>query len=58
MVGMDYHLETLKSLIEIESNGVRIIGIYELGGVGKPQSPKLYTITSSISLRVASSLKM
>ena len=32
---MNFHLEELKSLIKLESNDVRMIGIYGLGGIGK-----------------------
>ncbi|KAJ9684941.1 hypothetical protein PVL29_017097 [Vitis rotundifolia] len=35
IVGMNFRLEKLKSLIKIESNDVRMIGIYGLGGIGK-----------------------
>ncbi|XP_034680298.1 disease resistance protein RPV1-like [Vitis riparia] len=35
IVGMNFHLEELKSLIKLESNEVRMIGIYGLGGIGK-----------------------
>ena len=32
---MDYHLEQLKALINIELNEVCFIGIYGIGGIGK-----------------------
>ena len=35
IVGMDYHLEQLKALINIELNDVCMIGIYGIGGIGK-----------------------
>ncbi|XP_034675171.1 disease resistance protein RPV1-like [Vitis riparia] len=41
MVGMNFHLEKLKSLIKIESNDVRMIGIYGLGGIGKTTISKV-----------------
>ena len=41
MVGMNFHLEKLKSLINIESNDVRMIGIYGLGGIGKTTISKV-----------------
>ena len=41
MVGMDSHLEELRSLIKIESNDVRMIGIYGLGGIGKTTISKV-----------------
>eukprot|EP00261_Vitis_vinifera_P030546 XP_019071789.1 PREDICTED: TMV resistance protein N-like isoform X3 [Vitis vinifera] len=34
MVGMDAHLEELKSLINIGLNDIRMVGIYGLGGIG------------------------
>ena len=41
MVGMDSHLEELRSLIKIESNDVRLIGIHGLGGIGKTTVSKV-----------------
>ncbi|KAJ9707494.1 hypothetical protein PVL29_002497 [Vitis rotundifolia] len=35
IVGMDFHLEKLKSLMNIELNEVRVVGIYGIGGIGK-----------------------
>ena len=35
IVGMKLRLEKLKSLIQVESNDVRIVGIYGIGGIGK-----------------------
>ena len=35
IVEMDFHLENLKSLIDIELNEVRVVGIYGVGGIGK-----------------------
>ncbi|RVW19363.1 TMV resistance protein N [Vitis vinifera] len=32
---MDFHLEKLKSLMNIELNEVRVVGIYGIGGIGK-----------------------
>ena len=41
MVGMDSHLEELRSLLKIESNDVRMIGIHGLGGIGKTTVSKV-----------------
>ena len=41
IVGMNCHLEDLKSLIKIESNDVHMIGIYGLGGIGKTAIAKV-----------------
>nr|XP_016506384.1 PREDICTED: TMV resistance protein N [Nicotiana tabacum] len=35
IVGIDTHLEKIESLLEIGINGVRIMGIWGMGGVGK-----------------------
>ena len=35
IVGMDSRLEKLISLLKIESNDVRMVGVYGLGGIGK-----------------------
>ncbi|KAH0714099.1 hypothetical protein KY284_007004 [Solanum tuberosum] len=35
IVGIDIHLEKVKSLLEMETNDVRILGIWGMGGVGK-----------------------
>ncbi|KAH0657736.1 hypothetical protein KY289_026484 [Solanum tuberosum] len=35
IVGIDTHLEKVTSLIEMETNDVRIVGIWGMGGVGK-----------------------
>ena len=34
-VGINSRVEKIKSLLDIESNDVRMVGIYGLGGVGK-----------------------
>ena len=41
IVGMNSHLEYLKSLINLKSNDVRMIGIYGLGGIGKTTISKV-----------------
>ena len=35
IVGMDFHLDKLKSLINNKLNEVCMIGIYGIGGIGK-----------------------
>ncbi|KAK3231787.1 hypothetical protein Dsin_003668 [Dipteronia sinensis] len=35
VVGMDYHWEKMKALLEVESDDVRFIGICGMGGIGK-----------------------
>ncbi|KAL3337437.1 hypothetical protein AABB24_029875 [Solanum stoloniferum] len=35
IVGINAHLEKLKSLLQIEINDVRIVGIWGIGGIGK-----------------------
>ena len=35
IVGMDSRLETLISSLNIHLNGVRMVGVYGLGGIGK-----------------------
>ena len=41
IVGMNSRLEYLMSLIDLESNDVRMIGIYGLGGIGKTTISKV-----------------
>ena len=36
IVGMDSRLDTLISSLNIHLNGVRMVGVYRLGGIGKP----------------------
>ncbi|XP_034679883.1 disease resistance protein RUN1-like [Vitis riparia] len=40
IIGMNLRLEKLKSLIEVESNDVRMVGIYGFGGIGKTTMSK------------------
>ena len=35
IVGMNLHLEKLKSLIKVESNDICMVGIFGIGGIGK-----------------------
>ena len=47
IVGMNLHLDKLKSLINMELNEVRMIGIYGIGGIGKTTIAK--AICNSLS---------
>ena len=49
IVGMDFHLDKLNSLINNKSNEVRMIGIYGIGGIGKTTIAK--AICNSISYK-------
>ena len=35
IVGMDFHLEQLKSMMKTERDDVNMVGIYGIGGIGK-----------------------
>ena len=42
IIGMDFHLEKLKSLMNIELNAVCVLGIYGIGGIGKTTTAKAF----------------
>ena len=46
IIGMNLLLEKLKSLIEVESNDVRMVGIYGIGGIGKTTMSKAIIMKS------------
>ncbi|KAK4707669.1 hypothetical protein R3W88_028594 [Solanum pinnatisectum] len=53
VVGIHAHLEELKSLLQIEINDVRIVGIWGIGGIGKTTIAKAIFDTLSHQFKVA-----
>ncbi|KAH0775530.1 hypothetical protein KY290_006941 [Solanum tuberosum] len=56
IVGIDIHLEKVKSLLEMETNDVRILGIWGMGGVGKTTLARAVFDTLSPQFEYASFL--
>ncbi|KAH0711347.1 hypothetical protein KY289_007306 [Solanum tuberosum] len=56
IVGIDIHLEKVKSLLEMETNDVRILGIWGMGGVGKTTLARVVFDTLSPQFEYASFL--
>ncbi|KAH0711326.1 hypothetical protein KY289_007285 [Solanum tuberosum] len=56
IVGIDIHLEKVKSLLEMETNDVRILGIWGMGGVGKTTLARAVFDTLSPQFQSASFL--
>ncbi|KAH0713439.1 hypothetical protein KY289_009398 [Solanum tuberosum] len=56
IVGIDSHLEKVKSLLEMETNDVRILGIWGMGGVGKTTLARAVFDTLSPQFQSASFL--
>ncbi|WMV29260.1 hypothetical protein MTR67_022645 [Solanum verrucosum] len=53
IVGINAHLEKLKSLLQIEVNDVRIVGIWGIGGIGKTTIAKAIFDTLSHQFKAA-----
>ncbi|XP_059280360.1 TMV resistance protein N-like isoform X3 [Lycium ferocissimum] len=58
VVGIGTHLEQVKSLLWMEINDIRIVGILGIGGVGKTTVIRAVLMSSLINLKLLVSLRM
>ncbi|XP_060198160.1 TMV resistance protein N-like isoform X2 [Lycium barbarum] len=58
VMGLDTHLEQVKSLLWMEINDIRIVGTLGIGGVGKTTVLRAVLMSSLINLNLLVSLRM
>ena len=58
LVGMDARIQEMEMLLSLESDDVRMVGIWGMGGIGKQPLSKLFIVDSAMILKVAPFLKM
>ena len=52
IVGMDFHLEQLKSMMKTERDDVYMVSIYGIGGIGKTTMAMAIIMISHLNLMV------